>query len=138
VPVAIAASNIAANSFTANWNSVTGASSYRLDVSSSSTFISPTPSTIENWSFPSTSADATVDVASSANVAKTITTGGGTGTLAFNSQGAGGSGDFCASANTWTNGSGTKYWQIDFDATGFYGLTISSKQISSNTGPKDF
>jgi len=38
VPVATAATNIAETSFTANWNSVTGASAYRLDVSSSSDF----------------------------------------------------------------------------------------------------
>lgn len=39
-PVANAASNITSSSFTANWSSVSGAASYRLDVSTSSTFSS--------------------------------------------------------------------------------------------------
>ncbi|WP_264520818.1 lamin tail domain-containing protein [Flavobacterium sp. N1994] len=37
-PVANAASSVTSNSFVANWTAVTGASSYRLDVSTSSTF----------------------------------------------------------------------------------------------------
>ncbi len=39
-PTASAASSVTANSFTANWSSVSGAISYRLDVSTSSTFAS--------------------------------------------------------------------------------------------------
>jgi len=39
-PTASAASSVTANSFTANWSSVSGAISYRLDVSASSTFAS--------------------------------------------------------------------------------------------------
>lgn len=39
-PVANAASNITSSSFTASWSSVSGAASYRLDVSTSSTFSS--------------------------------------------------------------------------------------------------
>ncbi|MDD4310745.1 MAG: endonuclease, partial [Candidatus Cloacimonetes bacterium] len=37
-PVATAASSVGINSFTANWNAATGATSYRLDVSTSNTF----------------------------------------------------------------------------------------------------
>ena len=39
-PTASAGSNITSNSFTANWNSSSGATGYRLDVSTSSSFIS--------------------------------------------------------------------------------------------------
>ena len=39
-PTAKAATNVTTNSFKANWSSVTGATSYRLDVSTSSTFSS--------------------------------------------------------------------------------------------------
>src|SRR5437867_3785750 len=39
-PVATAATSVTANGFSANWNSSTGATSYRLDVSTSSTFSS--------------------------------------------------------------------------------------------------
>jgi hypothetical protein len=38
VPVATAATSVGANNFTANWNAVTGASSYRLDVATNALF----------------------------------------------------------------------------------------------------
>jgi hypothetical protein len=38
-PTALNATNVTANSFTANWSSVTGATGYRLDVSTSSSFV---------------------------------------------------------------------------------------------------
>ncbi|MBX2974611.1 MAG: lamin tail domain-containing protein [Ignavibacteriaceae bacterium] len=44
-PVASAATDITATGFTANWNSVTGAASYRLDVSTHSAFNNTTPAT---------------------------------------------------------------------------------------------
>ncbi|MDY0152086.1 MAG: fibronectin type III domain-containing protein, partial [Candidatus Cloacimonas sp.] len=40
VPTATAATNVSTNSFTANWNAASGATSYRLDVSTSNTFTS--------------------------------------------------------------------------------------------------
>ncbi len=40
VPTATAATNVSPNSFTANWNAATGATSYRLDVSTNSGFTS--------------------------------------------------------------------------------------------------
>jgi hypothetical protein len=42
-PRAAAAGNVTANSFTANWGSVVGATGYRLDVSTSSTFVTYVP-----------------------------------------------------------------------------------------------
>ncbi len=45
-PVANAATNIGANSFTANWSAVTGAIGYKLDVSTSNTFSAPNASTL--------------------------------------------------------------------------------------------
>lgn len=44
-PVAIAATSVTANSFEANWQPVTGASGYRLDVSTSPSFSSASPVT---------------------------------------------------------------------------------------------
>jgi hypothetical protein len=43
VPIALKATNVTANSFTANWTSVIGAIGYRLDVSTSSSFINYVP-----------------------------------------------------------------------------------------------
>ncbi|MDD2228554.1 MAG: endonuclease [Candidatus Cloacimonetes bacterium] len=47
IPTAITASNVSTNSFTANWNAASGATSYRLDVSASSSF-SPLLSSYNN------------------------------------------------------------------------------------------
>ncbi len=48
-PVATAATAIAQNSFTANWNAVSGATSYNLDVSTSNTFTVRLPIVSENF-----------------------------------------------------------------------------------------
>ena len=41
-------------------------------------------------------------------------------------------------SNAWQSGSGTKYWQIEVNTTGFFNLKLSSAQKSSGTGPRDF
>ncbi|MCC5944240.1 MAG: fibronectin type III domain-containing protein [Bernardetiaceae bacterium] len=38
----------------------------------------------------------------------------------------------------WHDGDGTKYWEIEFVTTGYENLTLTSKQRSSNAGPRDF
>lgn len=54
-------------------------------------------------------------------------------------QGAGGAGTFSPSFSTsWASGSGSKYWQIQISTENYENLTLSSKQRSSNTGPRDF
>ncbi|MEZ4839344.1 lamin tail domain-containing protein [Flavobacterium sp.] len=50
-PVATAATDVQTNSFIANWNSVSGATSYRLDVSTSSTFSALSPGTTTTETF---------------------------------------------------------------------------------------
>ncbi|MDY0280524.1 MAG: endonuclease [Salinivirgaceae bacterium] len=42
------------------------------------------------------------------------------------------------SSTSWDNGSNSKYWIIDFSTLGYNSISFSSKQRSSNTGPKDF
>src|SRR5262249_9192790 len=42
-PTASNATNVTANSFTANWSGVTGATGYRLDVSTSNSFVTYLP-----------------------------------------------------------------------------------------------
>ncbi|MBS4013731.1 MAG: Ig-like domain-containing protein [Bacteroidetes bacterium] len=43
-----------------------------------------------------------------------------------------------ASTSSWADGSGVKYWYIEFSTIGYGNLTLSSAQRSSNTGPKNF
>lgn len=38
----------------------------------------------------------------------------------------------------WDNGVGTKFWKITINTIGYDQIKLSSKQRSSNTGPKDF
>jgi hypothetical protein len=54
-------------------------------------------------------------------------------------QGTGGSGTFAKNSNGWQEVSETlKYWQVQVNTLGFGNLTLSSKQQSSGTGPRDF
>ncbi|MFH1545847.1 MAG: hypothetical protein ABIE14_00530, partial [Patescibacteria group bacterium] len=91
--------------------------------------------TIVEWNFPDDSADAIADVGIEGNLTKTISTNA-TGALAFN-------GECSATTNAavvtgWDGGSGARYWQIEFTTAGYSDLTLSSKQLGSNAGPKDF
>jgi predicted RNA-binding protein with TRAM domain len=130
-PVANAATNVLTNGFTANWDAVTGATGYKLDVSTISTNFS----NVVSWSFPNNPDDATADGGVNTNTSKIITVGGAVTGLNFNSAGA-----TTNSANStgWNSGNGSKYWEVDFSTVGHYNTRISSKLRGSNTGPRDF
>ena len=53
-------------------------------------------------------------------------------------SGSGGSGTYSTNNINWDNGQNLKYWQIVFSTQGYKNLNLSSKQYSSNTGPRDF
>lgn len=91
--------------------------------------------TIVNWSFPNNPDDAIADAGITSNIAKTISTVGGTSVVDFAATGVTTN---AANASGWDSGSGIKYWQVDFVTTGYSNILISSAQRSSNTGPKDF
>src|SRR3990172_318030 len=78
----------------------------------------------------------TADAGITANSTKTISTNA-TGTITY-PAGSGVTGAYNISNTGWDNGSDLKYWEIEFVTNGFTSLTISSKQKSSDTGPKDF
>lgn len=142
-PVATAATNIASNSFTANWNSVTDADSYVIDWSTNPNFISQNYSTIVGWNFPNNPDDATADIANTNNSSKTISLIGNTGTINFtpislSSPAVGSTTSTANQSNGWVSGNGTKYWQVNFSTIGYENIRFSSQQRSSNTGPKDF
>lgn len=90
---------------------------------------------IVEWNFPNLTDDNVADAGITANLAKTISTAGGTGTVVYNIAG---NTTSAASTDGWNNGNGTKYWSINFVSTGYSGLKLSSKQRSSNTAPKDW
>lgn len=130
-PVATAATNVDLTSFTANWNAVSGASGYKLYVSTTSG-----TTTAAEWNFPNATDNATVDIANANNAGKTISTVGGTSSITYTSNAS--STTSVAYASAWNNGNGTKYWQVEVNTTGLNGLTVSSAQRGSSTGPRDF
>ena len=134
-PVAIPATSVDATSFIANWETVEGAESYLLDVSTNINFAGPS-TTIANWSFPNATDDAIIDAGIAANITNVLTTVGGVGTITYVPTS--GSTTSAASGASWDSGNGTKYWQIDIATTGYSNLKLSSAQRSSGTGPRDF
>jgi trimeric autotransporter adhesin len=132
-PVATAATNVSTSGFTANWNSVANANSYRLDVATI-----PFTTTLDDlvyWDFPNNPDNNVADGGTiSSNLSKTITTN----VTGVSYPQVAGSTTASASASGWDNGIGTKYWQIEFATTGYQDIKVSSVQRSSNSGPRDF
>jgi len=86
-PIATSADNVTSNGFTANWGTVTGASSYRLDVSSVSDF-GLTIKVSENFSSCTAGTHATPDANNIANSLDTyLQTIGWTGTSIYQAGG---------------------------------------------------
>jgi hypothetical protein len=90
---------------------------------------------IAEWNFPNNPDNALVDIANGLNTGATITTQGGTGALGFTQAGAT---TFSANCTNWDNGSGLKWWEVTINTTGCKNITVTSKQYSSSTGPRDF
>jgi hypothetical protein len=139
-PVATAGTAITSSGFTANWNAVAGATGYFLDVYT----LSSGGTTIAGWDMAT---NASVAAASTANLgivgnintAQLTTNSGGTLSTPAGFSGTSGTPNpYAVSSNGWNTGSGTKYWQVDVVTTGQTGLTVTSNQGSSSTGPKDW
>lgn len=90
--------------------------------------------TIVTWNFPNNPDNATADGGIAENLTRTISTVG-TSAVDFAATGATTN---AANATGWNSGSGTKYWKVSFSTSGYNTLSLSSKQRSSNSGPRDF
>jgi len=99
------------------------------------TVLTPTIETLVEWTFPNNPDDNIADGGITANLNKTITTNS-TGTVTYTT--ASGATTSTARNDGWDNGMDIKYWMISFTTEGYKDITLSSKQRSSNTGPKDF
>lgn len=140
-PVATAATAVGGTGFTANWNAVSGATGYFLDVYTKVPGI--VTETLAGWNCATaTSASQTADVFNSNNTSNSsLNAQGFTPTLTYPSGPSGASGSpnpYSVSTPGWDNGLDTKYWQVDVNTTGATNITVSSLQGSSSTGPKDF
>lgn len=140
-PVATTATSIGGTGFTANWNAVSGATGYFLDVYTKVPGL--ITETLAGWNCPiGTVASQTADAGNTNNInIQTVSLQGSSGVISWPSGPSGSSGTpnpFSVSAPGWDNGQDTKYWQVDVNTTGATGITVSSLQGSSSTGPKDF
>ncbi|MEQ1799635.1 MAG: hypothetical protein ABL872_16890, partial [Lacibacter sp.] len=90
--------------------------------------------TLVEWNFPNDPDDAIADVAIPLNAAKTVTTVGANAPT-FTPAGATTNSSV---ATNWITGATTKYWQVEVTTTGYNTITLSSKQRSTTTGPRDF
>ena len=97
-----------------------------------------TTGTVVSWNFED--GNTTQDAGNSYNTVNTITTTANN-TLPSGSLypiGTGGSGTKAFTSSGWNEGNGTKYWLITVNTTNAYSLTLSSRQSSSNNGPRNF
>ncbi len=126
-PMANAASSVSYDQFVANWNTVDSATGYNLSV-----YTLASTSNIVGWTFPVSGATLTADVTNANNSGRAISISSGS---IVSSSGASGT-DFSASTNTWT--AANKFWEISVNTSGYKNIKVSSQQIASNTGPRDF
>ena len=131
-PIASAATTLNSNGFTANWNSVIGATSYNVYL-----YEANTTQNIVGWTFPVSWTAAqgvtpVADIANANNTTKVITQSAGTVTAG---EGSGGPGTFAMSGTSWYVTVG-KNWEIQANTTGYKNIKVSSKLYS--TAPKDF
>lgn len=99
----------------------------------------PTPVTIIGFDFTdNTDLEFNADSGIEANLGYDLRaengTAGTTRTLSYTEGAAG----YAATATEWDNGADDKFWSIKFKADGFSAMTVSSKQYSDATGPKNF
>lgn len=128
--VATAATAVGETTFTANWNAVTGAAGYYLDVSTSPTFGTPAARVV-GWDFNDQNKIADSGVPANATRVISTTADGWEG------YGAGVTG-FALRKKGWHSGINQKAWIIKFSTIGLATLTVSSVQRSWNSGPRDF
>lgn len=97
--------------------------------------IIPSVDTIVYWNFPNNPDDQTADGGLPVNLGKIIIRDYSfTGTFAY----VAGAPGTAISSTGWDNGTGTKYWMLDFSTWSYDSIRVSSKQRSSDTGPRDF
>jgi len=89
---------------------------------------------IVKWDFPNTPDDNIADDGIISNLTKTINTTAAA-TPSYSEVGASTN---CAKVLAWDNGSGTKYWTVEFSTLNYKDITVSSKQNSTSRGPKNF
>jgi hypothetical protein len=139
-PVATAATSVTNTGFTANWNAVSEATNYYLDVYTK--VPGNVTAVLSGWNMDgTTSANLTADSGNANNInIQLLDTNGTTGALSYpgGPTSSGGINPNSVSTSGWDNGMDAKYWSVDVNTTGATNITVSSLQGSSSTGPKDW
>lgn len=91
--------------------------------------------TLVKWTFPNNPDDSVADGGLTMNSGSYIRCMGGTSAMNFTNTGAT---TYSARTTGWDSGNGVKYWEVFFSTTSYSAITLSSKQRSSATGPRDF
>jgi hypothetical protein len=136
-PVARSASSIGLSGFTANWDSVTYATGYKLDVSTS-------PTVFTNFVAQSSFVTFDFENGRQISVNPNLSNSNNSGTYFNTSNGVLnyanelGNGGEVKKVTGWNDGVGSKYYRIDFNSQGMYNMKLSSKQRSTSNGPKNF
>ncbi len=118
------------------WATATNDSGGFISISYADTNLPPAPNTkVVEWNFPNNPDNAIADGGIAANLSKPLTAVGGTGAIGFTQTGAS---TYAANAGSWQDGANLKAWQVEFSTVGHGNIRLSSKQISSPTGPRDF
>ena len=141
-PTASNASNVTENSFTSNWSAVSGATSYRLDVSTSATtftnyeaFGSFIVFDFENG----LQSNPNPNLTNATNTSAYLFAYGGPGNTGLaNYANDTGNGGEVKKVTGWHDGNDTKYWRVNFSTLGKFNLKLSSKQRSDSNGPKNW
>jgi len=131
-PIANVETAVSSTGFTANWNSVSGATSYNFYL-----YGAGITQNIVGWTFPNawTAAQGITplaDIANANNTTKVITQSAGTVTAG---EGSGGVGTFAIQGTSWYQAIG-KNWEIQANTIGYKNIKITSKIYS--TAPRDF
>ena len=157
-PTALAATVPTADGFTANWNLLDDSLTPTAAIYTVNTYtVASTESTFVGWTIPATVAETVsliADVTTANNTTSALTVEGSGGNT-INTSVSGNPG-FAARGTSWYSTSiisGTegvdavyaepkanpdRYWQVKVNTVGYVNPTISSHQLSTATGPRDF
>ena len=143
-PLVNEATDVNSTSFTASWEAYPEATAYLVDVSENPDFTAATEETIlAAWTFPTAYVKgtfATPNIYTPENEEMFISctaTGNATDPVPYSVGSGTEANPFAYSSTGWENGVYKKYFQIDVNTTGFYGLKLSSWIYSSGNGPKN-
>ncbi|MFM7672274.1 MAG: beta strand repeat-containing protein [Bacteroidota bacterium] len=137
-PVATAATAVGGVGFTANWNAVSGATGYFLDVYTKVPGL--VTETLAGWAFISNTSTNLINTeGNSNNTGLSISVTGASQTFIHTNVGPSSTNNpYSVTTTGWDAGTNTKFWQVDVSTLGATGITVSSSQLSSNTGPANF